>query len=747
MKTLTFKNALLCLALSLMAFFSVRLLCEWVGYDLQERLGNTPTYQILNDEYDQIIDIPAEGLTQEIPLKAGQPFYGIRLKFSTHGDLYKSGMVMLKVRNAKGKVILYTAANHLNIFDETFYGFAAEEPYIAASDETLTAYIYNEVEWDGPLGLWASTGTVDDMTLYQGKVNGKALDATLAVQYVSDYTGTWAVKLAKALELPLSMAAFVAVLLAGLHAPLAALTAVVGLTLGLGFIQVTPALVAPDEYTHLAAAYELAGKIAGLQTTDANGNLLVRECDSPYFATQTGEIGLLAYKQRAQIKQAEYSNTNNSAALSVSTQAVAGQGSGNYLPQAVGIFVARILGKDFYTMLDWGRTGNLLFYIALTAFAVWLAPASLRGIFSCAALLPMALQLAGSLSPDASVIAFAFCYTALCLRLRTGTAPIWKICMLPIFGALVAPAKAVYLPLVLLCLIIPSKNLAANSSAKWLCHGRTVQLITLSLACVLWLLTNISAAFYAVRDINPVLIAGGLIGTVAVFALTLLAYAKMRTSPIKIRYFKIAVVALLVLGVLVAVRMAAVLGRGLSPDELLMTNPNGDSIWTFSLGYVCANLRATAKLLLRTLPEQADLWLRGLLGTTLGEPIVYRIDVSNFLTTGLLLAITATALPVQGQKACLGRRSSRGVGLILLCVLAALLVTALNWTPINYQTLFGMQGRYLLPILPLSLLLVGRCKYITLSRNSAYAAAITVAALNILTQLQGFSLYASYAAQ
>ena len=46
---------------------------------------------------------------------------------------------------------------------------------------------------------------------------------------------------------------------------------------------------------------------------------------------------------------------------------------------------------------------------------------------------------------------------------------------------------------------------------------------------------------------------------------------------------------------------------------------------------------------LRTLPEQGALWLQGLLGTTLGEPIVYRIDVSWLLGVGLPLAVLAGA--------------------------------------------------------------------------------------------------------
>ena len=55
------------LAAALAAWCTV-LLCRWVGYDLQELLGNTPSYEIINDDYSQIIDIPAEGLTQAMPL-------------------------------------------------------------------------------------------------------------------------------------------------------------------------------------------------------------------------------------------------------------------------------------------------------------------------------------------------------------------------------------------------------------------------------------------------------------------------------------------------------------------------------------------------------------------------------------------------------------------------------------------------------------------------------------------------------
>ena len=90
---------------------------------------------------------------------------------------------------------------------------------------------------------------------------------------MSDYSGSWPSALARQLALPLTAAAFLTVLLAVLHAPLALLVAAAGLALGCGFIRVTPALVAPDEYTHLAAAYELASVWSGEEPADEAGKL------------------------------------------------------------------------------------------------------------------------------------------------------------------------------------------------------------------------------------------------------------------------------------------------------------------------------------------------------------------------------------------------------------------------------------------------------------------------------------------
>ena len=732
------------LAAALAAWCTV-LLCRWVGYDLQERLGNTPSYEIINDDYSQIIDIPAKGLTQAMPLKAGQPFYGVRFKFSTHGQLYKSGMTMVEAYNEAGEQILFAAGNFLNIWDDTFTEFTCNEAYIPDHDETLTIRLYNESAWDGPLGVWASEGEVSGMPL--SVTDGDTLNATMAMQRVSDFTGSWPAVLAARLQKPLAAAVFIAVLLAMLHAPLYLFVPAVGLALGVTFTYVTPALVAPDEYTHLAAAYELASTWSGQTAADEDGNLLLRECDAAHFGTKTGDIGVLAYKNEV---IAETSEPGSPDVLTTHSEVKAGQGSGSYLAQALGIRLARAQDKNFYTMLLYGRLANLILYLLLAALAVWLAPTSLRGLLACVALLPMPLQLAASLSPDAAVLGLVFSFTSLCLRLRGEKAVWWQKILLIVLGGLTAPGKAIYLPVILLCLLVPAENLTydGNPTVKFLGEelpgGCCIHAATLVLAFCFWLAANLDAVAYAARDMNTTVLVTAAAAAAVLLVLALAAYLKLHKRPKVFFWCKAAFAAVLVVGAVGGVYAVSHMGGGLDPDQLTMTYPNGDSIWTFSFGYICRNIPATVKLLLRTLPEQGALWLQGLLGTTLGEPIVYRINVSWLLGVGLLLAVLAAALPRQDEPALLGRRSKAGMAGICLCVVLAVLAAALNWTPINYQTLFGLQGRYLLPILPLALLLVKSSKKLVLRGDVSHTAALCTSTLTMLTLLQGFGLYAAW---
>ncbi len=147
--------------------------------------------------------------------------------------------------------------------------------------------------------------------------------------------------------------------------------------------------------------------------------------------------------------------------------------------------------------------------------------------------------------------------------------------------------------------------------------------------------------------------------------------------------------------------------------------------------------------MLRTIPERGALWLQGILGTTLGEPIVYRIDVSWLLGVGLVLALLAAALPVQGTDAPGPPHQDRRGGHHPL----RRGVVARRGAELDAHQLpnaFGLQGRYWLPILPLVLVLCKCGRNITLRHDTSRGAALAVTACTLLTLLQGFGLYASW---
>lgn len=145
------------------------------------------------------------------------------------------------------------------------------------------------------------------------------------------------------------------------------------------------------------------------------------------------------------------------------------------------------------------------------------------------ALLAQPLQLAGSLSADAAVLGYLFCFTALCLTLRTRPARWPETVAAVVLAALIGPAKAIYLPAVLLIFMIPDANLALPGK-RWPV-GPIAKVLALVLAAIGWVQVNMGAALYAARDVDTVgiLRAGGAAAAGAV--LLALLYWKIRRDP------------------------------------------------------------------------------------------------------------------------------------------------------------------------------------------------------------------------
>ena len=750
------------LFLTLLVAAAAVLTAAWAGFDLSQRVDGQPVYEIVNDEYSRTVTIPraesgtdsATGLYQPVPIKAGQRIYGVRLNLTTHNWAFRTGTLFAQLLDGSGAVLAQGSLDCITIKDNTFADLIFDQPYTAPGQEdeeeaydfshpsaTLRLWYTVGDGWDLDhlLGIWMSSDEGATVTRINASGTRETVRGTAAFQYVVNYSGSWSKLLSAVLGILTVGAVVAGFVLLTRGARLWQVVLACGGLLGLAFAVLTPPLVGPDEYTHLAKCYQQSSALLGQPLADENWNLMVRPCDAPWFGTQTGDIGIFAYKETFE----HLGDHGCDGAATVPSAAPLTADSINntlYLGQIAGITLARLLGLGFHGMLLLGRLANLIFYLALAALAVALAPERLRGIFACVALLAQPLQLAGSLSADAAVLGYLFCFTALCLALRTRPARPAELVGVVVLAALIGPAKAIYLPAVLLILLIPKEHLAPRRSVA-VC----AKVLALVLAVVGWAQVNLGAALYAARDVDTVGLTRAGLALALAAAVLGLVYWKIRRDARKRNIFLGGIAAAVAVAVPAAFYKLTHMWGGLTPEQLVGSiQENGDSIYTYSAGYICRNLPNTIKLLLRSVSAQGAQWLQGVLGPALGEPIVYPIQVSWALGVGFVLVLLAAALPKAGEALPLGRRTKAGCWAIVVCVIGLSFFTALNWTPINYTTLFGLQGRYWLPVLPLVLALIHHNRTFAEQKDAERGAAFAMLCLTSLVILQGAGLYAAW---
>ena len=391
-----------------------------------------------------------------VPLKSGQRIYGVRLDLTTHNWAFRQGTLYAALLDADGNAVANGELDCITIKDDTFAAITFDAPYtapgtadaeadydLANPNMTLRLWYTPGDDWDvyHLLGLWTDADTSQQMTRRNANGTTDSIVGHPALQYVVNDSGSWSHVISRLLGV-LTFAAVVAGFILLTHrAKLWQVVLVCGAVLGVAFAFLTPPLVGPDEYTHLAKCYRQSSTLLGQPVADDDDMLLVRSCDAPYFKNHTGDIGIYAYKEMLE----HLGDVGCSGETTVSSDTYVTADPINntlYLGQIAGITLARMMGLGFHGMLLLGRLCNLALYLALAAAAVNIAPQRLRGIFAGVALLAQPLQLAGSLSADAAVLGYLFCFTALCLTLRTRPARWPETVAAVVLAALIGPARS-----------------------------------------------------------------------------------------------------------------------------------------------------------------------------------------------------------------------------------------------------------------------------------------------------------------
>ena len=235
---------------------------------------------------------------------------------------------------------------------------------------------------------------------------------------------------------------------------------VCALLLGLLYLTVLTPLSVPDEQHHYQSAYELSNVLLFRADREAGDSAAFDYTNfTSHYNTSAGYSRIAktlnAPAEAGQIVRIPMPREHKYFPM--------------YLPQALGIALARLLGANFIWTFWLGRLFNLLFYVLCTWWAIRIVP-RFKALLSLAALAPMSLHQAASYSYDAFVISLSLLLFALILQalLEEGVWDKRSLAATVAVNTLLTPAKIVYYPISALMLLVPKARFRTRK-ARYLC--------------------------------------------------------------------------------------------------------------------------------------------------------------------------------------------------------------------------------------------------------------------------------------
>lgn len=257
----------------------------------------------------------------------------------------------------------------------------------------------------------------------------------------------------------------------------------IGGILGLLFILVLPVGQSPDDIMHFRRAYGISEGVLIPNAINENGEVgsavpIDAEEVLESFP-EAGHYGEVAGELVSGTTEKTEQSYNNTALYNFVC----------YLPQSLAMMIGKLFGMSTAGLAYLARFFNFALWIVLVFFAIKLMP-KFKKIVLFIALLPITLQEATSLAPDALAIGLSFFMISYVTYLAYGRKKELnrkELALLYGLAGVIGFCKIVYLPLVLLYLIIPDERFGAKKN-KWVHLGIIASVVVI--LNLMWLMVS-----------------------------------------------------------------------------------------------------------------------------------------------------------------------------------------------------------------------------------------------------------------
>lgn len=665
---------------------------------------------MINDQFSEFALID-DTVTQDFVCDRDLLYMGFAFKVQKAGDEGPAGVLELTLTDLDtGEVLATSEGDMSNILDttEAYYttlGLSQPVELTEAGERHYRVSLTAHYTGEGRL-LVGYTPTANEAGLGL-TVNGQPTEGMLAILGVYAQIGGFVTKF----YWVIALLALILIgagwwLFTGQKCPLHRMVFCFVLALGILFSMVLPPYSAPDEQFHINQSFTLASTIYNpyLPVAQSQIHSSLRRPSDVDVIVQDGETTVFTWQHIAKnlltTNSDPFTHTQDYDEYQVDSSYTM------YWISAFGVLAGFLLRLGFIPTLFLGRLANLVFFAFLAAWAVKRTPVA-KAVFAAVALLPMTLHLAASYSRDSNLLALCLLFAALVLDLAFGPRENigWKQLILPaLAGLLIVPSKIVYFPLALLVFLIPAARLGRYSKA--------VKGGFLALCLAVFFFSAGGQVILNDFVSGSTQVAAGAASSSVSSEITEPAPSAPESSA----------------------QSAASAPESSEETAAPQTEeaPVQDDSVCYTLPYILSHPLDTLELAIRSVVENGDHYVKTLIGGTLsyfdpGVQIAWTWVAALMILLVLAWLQPGFELPVWAKALCL---------LIGLACCGLAVLGCISWTPTYYTTIYGLQGRYFLPVL--SLLLLARPKRLLLQTDCTRGLVYAVTLVDLLVLLNAF---------
>ncbi len=655
----------------------------WFQY-LQEVPSKSQSW-LLNDNYDSLSSPLEEGriFSQDFTIKG--PVNGFGLNINRIDNTLDGTLYVQMINNETDEVVMDYRNNFGVINPISYTGFTLDTPLTEYKEYDLTVkvwaeYLTPQVSAGQMLTLKKSSAVMDGFG--QFTENGKDADGSLAMLIIADIVGNQPIKFFWTVAAVCSvMAGVIMLMIVALPKKRVLAVFLTLLTVCSLYRFILPVYSAPDEETHFNTAYNLSNKWLGVEN-DLYRVVAKRQCDTKSVFTDY-QTSVFTYRYMMD----HFTDSAEGADHIVYEECDYLFGYKlPYILSAAGITIGRLLNMGGVATAFLARFMNVIFFCIMMTAAWCAAPFAKMG-FVALAMLPITIHAGTSVSYDSFIIAFGFLVTALCLNCMFSKEKLSdkKLILLAVLCVLSAPLKSAYLLIPAFILGIPADKFKSKK------YSLIYKFIVLTLAF----------GHFGFYNMNMVMTTLGITAPAVEVA-----------APV----------------------VEAVADAAVAVENAIPVVAVPETVATFTLGYMLSHPGVLLKMVINTFFTYFTYYFETMIGGRLGYLHLAEIEINPMVLIGFVAVVILGFIVHRDELPVLNIwQRLLAIG-IFGCTLGILVVGCITWTPMDYNYIWGFQGRYLLPVLPLALL-AGQTKHLSYTKNISPFILYSLFSLNVFTLL------------